>query len=96
MPPWKLRPESPSSAGLAVPVRLPAALTQVAWWQSALLFPGALVIGLAGRLRAGWQRRQALIAVIGHARGRTVIVQRRGRGGAAMRIEAGSRFGRLR
>src|SRR5215472_5458577 len=54
----------------AVPIRLPAALTCVAPGQSALLFPGVLVIGLAGcwpvatpagldrahRARAGWNR----------------------------------------
>jgi hypothetical protein len=79
-----------TAVGPAVPVRLPAALAQVAWWQSAVLFLGVLVIGLAGPMRAGWHRRQAVIAVIGHPRGRTVIVLRRGRGGPARRIEAGS------
>jgi hypothetical protein len=48
--------------------------------------PGVLVIGLAGRVAtsAGLDRRD------GHTRGRTVIVQQPGRGGQAMRIEAGS------
>jgi hypothetical protein len=36
------------------------------------------------------RRGRPLIAVIGHARGRTVIVRQRGRGGAAVRIEVGS------
>jgi len=79
-----------TAIGPAVPARLPAALTQVASWPSALLFVGVLVLELAGWLRAGWPGRQALIAVIGPARGRAVIVRRRGRGGLAMRIGAGS------
>jgi hypothetical protein len=57
-------------------------------------FRGVLVIGLAGRLRARWQRRQAVIAVIRQARGRTVIVRQRGwRSGDADRGRL--RFGRL-
>jgi hypothetical protein len=48
-----------------------------------------LVIGLVGRLLAEWQRRKTLVAVIQHAPGGTVIVQNRGRGGPATRIEIG-------
>jgi hypothetical protein len=79
-----------TAIGPAVSAQLPAALAQAAWWPSALLFPGVVVLGLVGRLLTGWQRRQVLSAVIGRTRDSTAIVPQRGCGGPAMRIEAGA------
>jgi hypothetical protein len=73
-----------------LPVRLSAVLAHAASWKTVILLLGVLVIGLVGRLLAEWQRRRTLVAVIQHAPGGTVIVQSRGRGGPAMRIEIGS------
>jgi hypothetical protein len=41
------------------------------------------------RLLAEWQRRLTLVALVQHAPGGTVIVQERGRGGPAMRVQVG-------
>jgi hypothetical protein len=71
------------------PVRLSAALAHARSWKSVTLFLGVLVVGLVGRLLAEWQRRKTLVAVIQHAPDGTVIVQKRGCGGPAMRIEIG-------
>jgi hypothetical protein len=71
-------------------VRLFAALDHAASWKSAILLVGVLVLRLVGRPLAEWQRRKTLVALIQHARGGTVIVQQRGCGGPAMRIEIGS------
>jgi hypothetical protein len=65
-------------------------LTYAASWGTVILLLGVLVIGLAARLLAEWQRRKTLVALIQHAPGGTVIMQNRGRGGPAMRIEIGS------
>ena len=72
-----------------LPVRLSSALAHASSWKSVILLLGVLVIGLIGRLLAEWQRRKTLVAVIKDAPGGTVIVQNRGRGGPAMRIEIG-------
>jgi len=73
-----------------LPVRLSAVLAHAATWQSVIVLLGVLVLGLVGRLLAEWQRRKTLVAIIQHAPGGTVIVQQRGRGGPAMRIQIGS------
>jgi hypothetical protein len=73
-----------------LPVRLSSALAHAVSWKSVILLLGVLVIGLVGRLLAEWQRRSTLVALVRHARGGTVIEQKRGRGGPAMRIEIGS------
>lgn len=78
-----------TAVDLDLPVRLSAALAHAASWKTVILLLGVLVLGLAGRLLAEWQRRKTLVAVIQQAPGGTVIVQQRGRGGPAMRIEIG-------
>lgn len=67
-----------------------AVYAHVTSWKSAILFLGVLVLGLVGRLLAEWQRRKTLVAMVQQAPGGTVIVQQRGRGGPAVRIEVGS------
>jgi hypothetical protein len=70
-------------------VRWSAVYAHVTSWKAAILFLGGLVIGVVGRLLAEWQRRKTLVDVIQRAPSGTVIVQGRGRGGPAMRIEVG-------
>ena len=72
-----------------LPIRLSAVLAHAASWQTVILLVGVLVIGSAGRLLAEWQRRKTLVAVIKEASAGTVIEQKRGRGGPAVRIEIG-------
>ena len=71
-------------------VRWSAVYAHVTSWKSAILFLGVLVLGLVGRQLAEWQRRKTLIAMVQQAPGGTVIMQQRGRGGPAVRIEIGS------
>lgn len=77
-------------ANLDLLVCLPAAPAHAVSWRSAIFALVVLVVGLVSRLFAEWQRRKTLVSVINYARGGTVIVQERGRGGPAMRIEIGS------
>ena len=70
--------------------RLSAVLAHAASWKTVILLLGVLVIGLVGRLLAEWQRRKTLVAVIQQAPAGSRIVQNRGRGGPAMRIEIGT------
>jgi hypothetical protein len=76
-----------------LPVRLSAVLAHAASWQAMILLLGVLVIGLAGRLLAEWQRRKTLVDVMKEAPPGTVIEQKRGRGGPAVRIEIGPAAG---
>jgi hypothetical protein len=76
--------------GTDVLVWLSAALAHAASWRSVILVLAALVIWSFAGLLAEWQRRKTLVALLKHARGGTVIVQDRGRGGPAIRIEVGS------
>ena len=73
-----------------LPVRFSSALAHASSWKSVIVLLGVLVIGLIGRLLAEWQRRKTLVAVIKDARDGTVIVQNRGHGGPALRIEIGT------
>jgi hypothetical protein len=69
--------------------RWSGALAHAASWESVIVLLGVLVIGLVGRLLSEGQRRKTLVALITNAPGGTKIVQDRGRGGPAMRIEIG-------
>jgi hypothetical protein len=72
--------------------RLYAALAHGASWETTVLLLGVLVIALVSRLLDEWQCRETLVAIIiKDAKDGTVIEQRRGRGGPAMRIEIGSK-----
>jgi hypothetical protein len=57
---------------------------------SAIFALAVLMVRSVTCLLAEWQRRKTLIAVIKDAPCRTVIVQERGHGGPAMRIEISS------
>lgn len=48
----------------------------------------AVLVGMSA-LVAEWQRRATLIALVRNAPAGTVVVQERGRGGPAMRVQVG-------
>jgi hypothetical protein len=74
-----------------LPVWVYGMLAHAASWRSWIFVVALPALGMLGRLLAEWQRRETLVALMEHAPGGTVIVQERGRGGPAMRVEVGSR-----
>jgi hypothetical protein len=78
---------APAAQGL--PVSLVAMLARAVSWRSAIFVLAVLAVGSAACQLAEWQRRKTLIAVMKGGMPGTVVIQERGRGGPAMRIEIG-------